>query len=330
VRLWLAIASAFVLALSALRASAETKPDIAALADRAARLNAIEEDGATPYVLVVEFSVDDSRHQTRRSNTGTFTKIWLSKDLWRSDIKTSDYAETEWMTAKRLHRLSTTRYRPSALKSMALLLMPPLIAPDPPEWKKITRSRIDGRTVDCLEGKREGLRVKLCVEVDSGHIVLKQESSPGYKEISRFEGALSLSSKYLPRKAMLETEGLRIALEVKRFEPAEAVPPDVLEPDPRAVSVPACFGKLLPPKVVHKPEPAYSPQARSLHLEGATLLVGIVGIDGRFHDIEIDIPLQHLDVQAVEAVKEWRFDPATCDGVPFPLETHIETWFKLN
>ena len=37
-----------------------------------------------------------------------------------------------------------------------------------------------------------------------------------------------------------------------------------------------------------------------------------------------------LDTQAVEALKQWTFEPGTKDGVPVPVRVHAELTFTLR
>jgi TonB family protein len=56
----------------------------------------------------------------------------------------------------------------------------------------------------------------------------------------------------------------------------------------------------------------------------------IVGQDGRTKDIRISRSLgMGLDQKAVEAVKQWKFEPAKKDGVPVAVQLNVEVNFRL-
>lgn len=97
-----------------------------------------------------------------------------------------------------------------------------------------------------------------------------------------------------------------------------------------------CSGKnpppcLMPPRPVFAPDPDYSDEARKAKYEGTCVLRVIVGADGKTHNIRVARMLgQGLDEKAIDAVKQWRFEPATKDGQPVAVEVNISVSFRLN
>jgi TonB family protein len=56
----------------------------------------------------------------------------------------------------------------------------------------------------------------------------------------------------------------------------------------------------------------------------------IVGADGKPRDIRVQRGLgMGLDQKAIEAVKQWKFDPATKDGRAVAVQINVEVSFKL-
>jgi TonB family protein len=56
----------------------------------------------------------------------------------------------------------------------------------------------------------------------------------------------------------------------------------------------------------------------------------IVGPDGRPHEMRVSRSLGFgLDEKALEAVKQWRFEPAKKDGRPVAVQINIEVNFRL-
>jgi TonB family protein len=89
-------------------------------------------------------------------------------------------------------------------------------------------------------------------------------------------------------------------------------------------------GNVLPPKVLYDPDPAYSDVARRAGYQGTVVLWLIVGTDGRAHRIRVQQGIgMGLDQQSLEAVKTWRFQPATKDGQPVPVMINVEVNFRL-
>jgi len=89
-------------------------------------------------------------------------------------------------------------------------------------------------------------------------------------------------------------------------------------------------GGVLAPRPVYDPEPEYPEEARKLRLQGTVLLSLVVDEQGRARDIRIERPLgMGLDEKAVEAVKNWKFIPATRDGIAVAAEITVEVSFRL-
>jgi TonB family protein len=65
-------------------------------------------------------------------------------------------------------------------------------------------------------------------------------------------------------------------------------------------------------------------------VQGIVTLMLVVGKDGRPYDIHVRQSLgMGLDEQAIEAVKTWRFRPATLDGKPVDAQIAVEVNFRL-
>jgi len=89
-------------------------------------------------------------------------------------------------------------------------------------------------------------------------------------------------------------------------------------------------GDVSPPKVVFKISPDYSWGARICKHQGTSVLKMVVQPDGTVRDVKVAQPLGlGLDEKAIEAVKQWRFDPAKKKRVPVAVAVIIEVTFEL-
>jgi protein TonB len=89
-------------------------------------------------------------------------------------------------------------------------------------------------------------------------------------------------------------------------------------------------GGVSPPRVVYQPEPEFSEEARKAKYQGVCTLGLIVGSDGRPSNIRVLSSLgMGLDEKAIEAVKNWKFEPAMKDGHPVRVEIAVEVDFHL-
>jgi TonB family protein len=87
---------------------------------------------------------------------------------------------------------------------------------------------------------------------------------------------------------------------------------------------------ITPPRAIYAPSPEYSEAARKIKFQGTCVLSLIVGPDGQARDIKVIRALgKGLDAKAVEAVSEWKFQPAMRDGEAVAVLIDVETQFHL-
>jgi TonB family protein len=84
------------------------------------------------------------------------------------------------------------------------------------------------------------------------------------------------------------------------------------------------------PKPTYTPEPSYSDAARQARYQGTAVLLIILDQSGNVALVRVVRVLgMGLDENAMERVRTWRFDPATRNGEPVPVEMNIEVSFNL-
>ena len=84
------------------------------------------------------------------------------------------------------------------------------------------------------------------------------------------------------------------------------------------------------PEVIYAPEPSFSDEARKAKFQGIVVLLVVVGKDGRPYNIRVGQSLgMGLDEQAIEAVRNWRFRPATLNGQAVARAIAVQVDFHL-
>ena len=79
-----------------------------------------------------------------------------------------------------------------------------------------------------------------------------------------------------------------------------------------------------PPVAIETGAPAYPELARRAHMEGVVVLEAIIGADGSVRDVRVVRGVSPLlDPAALEAVKRWRYRPASIDG------RHVAVYLKV-
>jgi len=89
-------------------------------------------------------------------------------------------------------------------------------------------------------------------------------------------------------------------------------------------------GGISAPQAISAPDPDYTEEARRAKKQGTCVLWLIVDAAGRPRDIKIVRGLGlGLDAKALEAVRQWRFQPALKDGKPVDVQISVEVEFHL-
>ena len=77
-------------------------------------------------------------------------------------------------------------------------------------------------------------------------------------------------------------------------------------------------------------EPDYPDEARKAKYQGTVLFNVVIDETGQVTNIQVARSLAlGLDEKAIDAVKQWRFKPATKDGRPVSAPTQVEVTFRL-
>ncbi len=89
-------------------------------------------------------------------------------------------------------------------------------------------------------------------------------------------------------------------------------------------------GGVSAPRALDTPDPEYSEEARKAKYQGTCVLWLIVGPDGKPRDVKVARALgMGLDEKAIQAVRNWRFEPAMKDGKPVAVQINVEVNFRL-
>jgi TonB family protein len=89
-------------------------------------------------------------------------------------------------------------------------------------------------------------------------------------------------------------------------------------------------GSVLPAKLVKKVQPKYPAEAQEKRIEGTVKLKVIVQKDGSVTVLGVVEGDPALSPAAVEAVRQWRYEPWQLDGQPIEMDTTIDVVFWLT
>jgi TonB family protein len=85
---------------------------------------------------------------------------------------------------------------------------------------------------------------------------------------------------------------------------------------------------ITPPRLIHQVYPAYNPGSHGVRVSGKVLIRLIVSSTGLPKSPSIVQGLAaEVDQSALDAVKQWRFDPARREGMPVAVRVVVEINF---
>lgn len=76
-------------------------------------------------------------------------------------------------------------------------------------------------------------------------------------------------------------------------------------------------------------EPKYPELPRRIGIQGDVILAAIIGRDGRIENLHVVSGHPMLVPAAVDAVKQWRYQPYMLGSQPVEVETQITVRFTL-
>ena len=88
-------------------------------------------------------------------------------------------------------------------------------------------------------------------------------------------------------------------------------------------------GEVSAPRLVYAPDPEYSNKARRANYQGVCVVSVIVDAKGKPQHVQVVRHLgMGLEKKAVEAVKQYRFEPAMLHDKPVAVTVNIEVNFR--
>jgi|SRR5271168_422061 len=100
----------------------------------------------------------------------------------------------------------------------------------------------------------------------------------------------------------------------------------VPDTQPKRIRVSA---KLMSEKLKYRVEPIYPEAAREYNIEGTVKLSAVIGTDGSVRSLVLQSGHPLLVAAALNAVKQWRYEPMFLDGEPVEVDTAIEVIVSL-
>ncbi|TFG79870.1 MAG: energy transducer TonB [Chrysiogenales bacterium] len=85
-----------------------------------------------------------------------------------------------------------------------------------------------------------------------------------------------------------------------------------------------------PPRLIKRVNPVYSQIAISAHVSGSVVIEAVTDIYGRVREARIIRGHALLSASALEAVREWIYEPYLINGIPRPVSFTVTVTFTLE
>ena len=112
--------------------------------------------------------------------------------------------------------------------------------------------------------------------------------------------------------------------------------PDVIPPPPPPSPAPQprvpvrAGGQIQPPSLIERVPPVYPPLAVSAGIQGVVILEATVGQNGKVEEVSVLRSVGLLDLAAMEAVRQWRYEPLLLNGRPERFILTVTVSFSLS
>ncbi len=89
-------------------------------------------------------------------------------------------------------------------------------------------------------------------------------------------------------------------------------------------------GNVTAAKIINRTTPNYPPLARQTRISGTVRLHAIIAKDGTVQQLEVLSGHPLLVQAALDAVRQWRYQPTLLNGEPVEVDTTVDVIFSLN
>jgi protein TonB len=109
-------------------------------------------------------------------------------------------------------------------------------------------------------------------------------------------------------------------------------PPPVVKEAPKPVAPQRIRvgGNVQQAKLVNQPKPVYPPLAKQARIQGTVRFNAIIGRDGAIANLQVVSGHPLLVPSALEAVRQWKYQPTLLNGEPVEVVTQIDVNFTLQ
>ena len=102
-----------------------------------------------------------------------------------------------------------------------------------------------------------------------------------------------------------------------------------ITPPPKSVAPVRVGGRIKEPRKVYAPAPQYPVLAKQAHIEGAVVIEAIIDASGNVVQAKVVSGHPLLMQAALDAVRQWKFEPTYLNDEPVPVDLIVTVEFHL-
>jgi TonB family protein len=137
-----------------------------------------------------------------------------------------------------------------------------------------------------------------------------------------------LANDWFPHEMICFEDGHRdLGIKLTELSLEPSPDPALFTPPPGAIELANCRTVLTPPRAISTPQPLLASGSAD---QNRVAVEAVLDVKGKPQNVRVVASASEtLDKNAVNAVREWRFKPATCDGEPVPYQMRVEVIFRF-
>jgi hypothetical protein len=309
-----------------------------ALMEHARQLSDIRAPNAPPFQLKATFSFTGTNLEKVQ---GTYTEVWISRSQWRREITANDWRRVEVASSTNIWQLDNANDFPEpAAELPSLLDMFPAKTQslefdaviDRPE----TSPPLQCATTQHDQSRRESV---FCFDKKNGVLLEKILPKPRHRNVVAYTcdyGTFHKFGGFWSPSDMIcfEDRHRKITVKIVDLSPISSSNSALFTPPPGAIELGNCPESPVPPHFESSPMVTRN----GLFTSGVSALGDpdsvswfkvwfVVDMKGKPQYLRIEHPIPgHKDAEKriLDEVRDWRYRPGTCSGVPIPMAVSVE------
>jgi TonB family protein len=303
-----------------------------ALIGTAQQLSDIRSSASAPFRLTATFTFAAESLETL---SGTYTEVWVSKSQWRREIDVGTSQQIEIAASGKYWVIDKPEDFPERARPVLGLMLGIPNGATKLQFESIsdrTEGNVEASCAVTKAGSRHE-RLAYCFEKKTG--VLVESVLPRIRSTNVVDYACSFATfrkfgdHWFPREmSCFEDRHKMIEAKVTDIVAEPSPDPGLFTQPAGAIELGFCSGTATPSVNESAPLPI-RPLGAPRDVNARVELAFVIDAKGRTQDIRAVKPGQKaFDQAAIDAVRGWKFKPATCNGVPMATRINVEVPFR--